>query len=93
MKKTEKTNYEKKKNWSSVMVYMAAVLKSGSQSFESFKARPDTTGSPITRCPAQKLQSRIQIQRHFLFRNIDVKEADKWAPSHLITKQRDFQLA
>jgi hypothetical protein len=38
-------------------------------------------------------KAAFKFRGTFCFRNIDVKEADKWAPAHLITKQRDFQLA
>ena len=32
--------------------YFAAVTKSGSQTPDSSRANPETTGSPITLCPA-----------------------------------------
>ena len=46
----------------------AALMKSGSQSPESSRTNPETTGSPITLCPAVQKKSEwlllIKTQNH-----------------------------
>lgn len=38
------------------LAYFAAEMKSGSQRLESSRIKPETTGSPITRCPASEMK-------------------------------------
>lgn len=40
--------------------YLAAEIKSGSQRLESSRIKPETTGSPITRCPASEIKVKTE---------------------------------